>query len=215
MFERYTEKARQVIVLSQDEARALGHNYIGTEHLLLGLLREEDGVAHRVLVGLKVDLATVRSQVERIIGHGTDVTTGQVPFTPRANKVLELSLREALSLGHNYVGAEHILLGLVRENEGVAARILLDFDANAEKIRNEIIRTLSPRRAKAPAQPTVPTLLSLAERLIAAGEAVRECAHARTDDCRQCAGNLTQITGAVFNALHSRVVDADTHPDSP
>jgi ATP-dependent Clp protease ATP-binding subunit ClpC len=143
LFERFTERARQVVVLAQDEARALKHNYIGTEHILLGLLREEEGLAARVLESLDITVEEVRAQVARIVGQGDEVTTGQIPFTPRAKKVLELALREALSLGHNYIGTEHILLGLVRENEGVAARILLDFDADAEKIRNEIIRMLS------------------------------------------------------------------------
>jgi ATP-dependent Clp protease ATP-binding subunit ClpC len=143
MFERFTERARQVIVLAQDEARTLKHNYIGTEHVLLGLLREEQGLAARALEGLDITVERVRAQVVRIVGSGEEVTTGQIPFTPRAKKVLELALREALSLGHNYIGTEHILLGLVRENEGVAARILLDFDADSEKIRNEVVRMLS------------------------------------------------------------------------
>src|SRR3954449_1967840 len=150
MFERFTERARQVVVLAQEEARTLKHNYIGTEHILLGLLREEEGLAARVLESLDITVERVRAQVVRIVGQGDEVTTGQIPFTPRAKKVLELALREALSLGHNYIGTEHILLGLVRENEGVAARILLDFDADAEKIRNEIIRMLSgPGRRQA------------------------------------------------------------------
>ena len=143
MFERFTERARQVVVLAQEEARALKHNYIGTEHLLLGLLREEEGVAARVLDGLEVSVEEVRAAVVRIVGSGEESPQGQIPFTPRAKKVLELALREALSLGHNYIGTEHILLGLVREDEGVAARILLDLDAEPEKIRNEVMRTLS------------------------------------------------------------------------
>src|SRR5256714_13001337 len=143
MFERFTERARQVVVLAQEEARILKHNYIGTEHILLGLLREEEGLAARVLESLDITVERVRAQVVRIVGSGEEVTSGQIPFTPRAKKVLEPALREALSLGHNYIGTELILLGLVRENEGVAARILLDFDADAEKIRNEIIRMLS------------------------------------------------------------------------
>ncbi|HXQ88646.1 MAG TPA: ATP-dependent Clp protease ATP-binding subunit [Solirubrobacterales bacterium] len=143
MFERFTERARQVVVLAQEEARTLKHNYIGTEHILLGLLREEEGLAARVLESLVITVERVRSQVVRIVGSGEEVTSGQIPFTPRAKKVLELALREALSLGHNYIGTEHILLGLVRENEGVAARILLDFDADSDKIRNEVIRMLS------------------------------------------------------------------------
>src|SRR5437773_2883516 len=143
MFERFTERARQVVVLAQEEARTLKHNYIGTEHILLGLRREEEGLAARVLESLDITVERVRAQVVRIVGSGEEVTSGQIPFTPRAKKVLELALREALSLGHNYIGTEHILLGLVRENEGVAARILLDFDADSEKIRNEVIRMLS------------------------------------------------------------------------
>ncbi len=143
MFERFTERARQVVVLAQEEARTLKHNYIGTEHILLGLLREQEGLAARVLESLELTAERVRALVVRIVGSGEEVTSGQIPFTPRAKKVLELSLREALSLGHDYIGTEHILLGLVRENEGVAARILLDFDAGPEKIRGELLRMLS------------------------------------------------------------------------
>jgi ATP-dependent Clp protease ATP-binding subunit ClpC len=140
VFERFTERARQVVVLAQEEARALKHDYIGTEHLLLGLLREEDGLAARVLESLGVAIEDVRAQVARMVGQGKKAATGQIPFTPRAKNVLELSLREAISLGQNYIGTEHILLGLLREGEGVAAHILLDFGAGAEKIRNEIGR---------------------------------------------------------------------------
>ncbi len=143
MFERFTERARQVVVLAQEEARELKHNYIGTEHLLLGLLREGDGVAARVLSGLEVSLEDVRGEIMRIVGEGEHEAQGQIPFTPRAKKVLELALREALSLGHNYIGTEHILLGLVRESEGVAARILNDLDADADRIRQEVMRVLS------------------------------------------------------------------------
>ena len=142
MFERFTERARQVVVLAQDEARHLKHNYIGTEHLLLGLLREDEGLAARVLESLHVTLEEARAQVARIVGTGDEVASGQIAFTPRAKKVLELSLREARALRHNYIGTEHILLGIVRENEGVAARILLDFDADAEKIREAVFRML-------------------------------------------------------------------------
>jgi ATP-dependent Clp protease ATP-binding subunit ClpC len=143
VFERFTERARQVVVLAQDEARSLRHNYIGTEHLLLGLLREEEGLAARVLDSLDVTLEEVRAQVARIVGQGDEVATGQIPFTPRAKRVLELSLREALELGHNYIGTEHVLLGLIRENEGVAARILLDFDADDVLIRGQLMRLLA------------------------------------------------------------------------
>ena len=143
MFERFTRASPPGGRPRQEEARTLKHNYIGTEHILLGLLREEEGLAARVLESLDITVERVRAQVVRIVGSGEEVTSGQIPFTPRAKKVLELALREALSLGHNYIGTEHILLGLVRENEGVAARILLDFDADSEKIRNEVIRMLS------------------------------------------------------------------------
>jgi ATP-dependent Clp protease ATP-binding subunit ClpC len=148
VFERFTKRGRQVVVLAQEEARGFRHNYIGTEHILLGLLREEEGLAARVLESLSVTVEEVRAQVARMVGQGDEVTTGQIPFTPRAKKVLELSLREALSLGHDYIGTEHILLALARENEGVAARILLDFDADAEKLRNEIIRLLGDQAVR-------------------------------------------------------------------
>jgi ATP-dependent Clp protease ATP-binding subunit ClpC len=156
VFERFTERSRQVVVLAQDEARRLKHNYIGTEHILLGLLREEEGLAARVLESVNVTADQVRGEVARIVGEGDEVTTGQIPFTPRTKKVLELSLREALGLGHNYIGTEHILLGIVRENEGVAARILLDSGADAEKIRNEVIRMLSSPVGTMPPSEPVP-----------------------------------------------------------
>jgi ATP-dependent Clp protease ATP-binding subunit ClpC len=143
VFERFTERARQVVVLAQDEARALRHDYIGTEHLLLGLLREEEGLAARALESLGVTLEDARGQIARVVGIGDEPATGQVPFTPRAKRALELSLREALSLGHNYIGTEHLLLGLVREQEGVAARVLLELGVSGERVRSEIIRTLS------------------------------------------------------------------------
>ncbi|MCE5252654.1 MAG: ATP-dependent Clp protease ATP-binding subunit [Actinomycetia bacterium] len=157
MFERFTERARQVIVLAQEEARNLRHNYIGTEHLLLGLLRESDGVAARVLSALEVTLEEVRVEVARIVGEGDNESQGQIPFTPRAKKVLELALREALSLGHNYIGTEHILLGLVRESEGVAARILSDLDVDPDRVRQEVMHMLSApsrRTARGAAPPS-------------------------------------------------------------
>jgi len=142
VFERFTERARQVIVLAQEEARLLRHNYIGTEHILLGLLREREGLAASVLESLGITIERVRPQIVRIVGSGEEVTSGQIPFTPRAKKVLELALREALSLGHNHIGSEHLLLALMRENEGVAVRVLLDNDVDAEQIRNAVLRTL-------------------------------------------------------------------------
>ncbi len=135
----------------------LRHAHIGTEHILLGLLREEEGIAACALGHLDITVEPVRAQVARIIGSGDEVTPGQIPITPRAKEVLQLAGREALWLSHNYVGTEHILLGLVRENEGVANRILLDLDADDEKIRNEVIRMLSgPRRSYTPAHPQRP-----------------------------------------------------------
>jgi ATP-dependent Clp protease ATP-binding subunit ClpC len=142
VFERFTERARQVVVLAQDEARLLKHNYIGTEHILLGLLREEEGLAARVLESLEITIEEVRGAVAQLIGQGDEVTMGQIPFTPRAKKVLEFSLKEALAMNHNYIGTEHVLLGLVRENEGVASRILAQLDAPAEVVRNEVGRML-------------------------------------------------------------------------
>jgi len=143
MFERFTEKARRVVVLAQEEARKLNQNYIGTEHLLLGLIREEDGIAAKALESLSISLEDVHLQVEELIGRGTYVPTGHIPFTPRAKKVLELSLREALQLGHNYIGTEHILLGLIREGEGVAAQVLLALGADLDKVRSAVIQLLS------------------------------------------------------------------------
>jgi ATP-dependent Clp protease ATP-binding subunit ClpC len=148
MFERFTERARKVVVLAQEEARHFNHNYIGTEHLLLGLLREDEGVAARALAALGVTLDEVREQVESIVGYGEEGTGAQAPFTPRSKKVLELALREALQLGHNYIGTEHILLGLVRESEGVAARVLSNLDVDPDKVRREVVRMLGGGRGR-------------------------------------------------------------------
>ncbi|MDQ3999422.1 MAG: ATP-dependent Clp protease ATP-binding subunit, partial [Actinomycetota bacterium] len=148
MFERFTERARKVVVLAQEEARHFNHNYIGTEHLLLGLLREDEGVAARALGSLNVTLDEVREQVESIVGYGEEGSGGQAPFTPRSKKVLELALREALQLGHNYIGTEHILLGLVRESEGVAARVLSNLGVDPDKVRREVVRMLGGERSQ-------------------------------------------------------------------
>ena len=152
MFERFTEKARRVVVYAQEEARMLNQNYIGTEHLLLGLIREQDGIAAKALESLNISLEDVHAQVEDLIGRGTFVPTGHIPFTPRAKKVLELSLREALQLGHSYIGTEHILLGLIREGEGVAAQVLLNLGADLEKVRSAVIQLLSGHYGK-PTEP--------------------------------------------------------------
>jgi ATP-dependent Clp protease ATP-binding subunit ClpC len=143
MFERFTDRARRVVVLAQEEARMLNHNYIGTEHILLGLIHEGEGVAAKALESLGISLEAVRQQVEEIIGQGQQAPSGHIPFTPRAKKVLELSLREALELGHNYIGTEHILLGLLREGEGVAAQILVRLGADRDRVREQVIQLLS------------------------------------------------------------------------
>src|SRR5213080_183698 len=143
MFERFTDRARRVVVHAQEEARMLNHNYIGTEHLLLGLIHEGEGVAAKALESMNISLEGVRQQVEEIIGQGQAAPTGHIPFTPRAKKVLELSLREALQLGHNYIGTEHILLGLIREGEGVAAQVLQKLGADLNRVRQQVIQLLS------------------------------------------------------------------------
>jgi Clp amino terminal domain, pathogenicity island component len=143
MFERFTDRARRVVVLAQEEARHLDHNYIGTEHILLGLIHESEGVAARALTELGISLEAVRSEVVEIVGHGAEAPTGHIPFTPRAKKVLELSLREAMSLGHNYIGTEHILLGLIREGEGVAAQVLVKEGGSLDRVRQQVIQLLA------------------------------------------------------------------------
>ena len=143
MFERFTDRARRVVVLAQEEARMLNHNYIGTEHILLGLIHEGEGVAAKALESMNISLQAVRDQVQEIIGKGQTAPAGHIPFTPRAKKVLELSLREALQLGHNYIGTEHILLGLIREGEGVAAQVLQKLGADLNRVRQQVIQLLS------------------------------------------------------------------------
>ncbi|MEU4428596.1 Clp protease N-terminal domain-containing protein, partial [Actinoplanes sp. NPDC024001] len=153
MFERFTDRARRVVVLAQEEARMLNHNYIGTEHVLLGLIHEGEGVAAKALESLGISLEGVRQQVEEIIGQGQQAPSGHIPFTPRAKKVLELSLREALQLGHNYIGTEHILLGLIREGEGVAAQVLVKLGADLNRVRQQVIQLLSGYPGKEPPVP--------------------------------------------------------------
>src|SRR5471030_1230931 len=143
VFERFTDRARRVLVLAQEEARLLNHSFIGTEHILLGLIHEGEGVAAKALESLGVSLEAVREKVEETIGLAGTAPTGSPPFTPRAKKVLELSLREALQLGHNYIGTEHMLLGLVREGEGVAAQVLVSLGADLARVRQQVIQLLS------------------------------------------------------------------------
>jgi ATP-dependent Clp protease ATP-binding subunit ClpC len=152
VFERFTDRARRVVVLAQEEARMLNHNYIGTEHILLGLVREGEGVAARSLESMGISLDQVRKDVEEAIGQGPSAPAGHIPFTPRAKKVLELSLREALQLGHNYIGTEHILLGLVREGEGVGAQVLQKLGADLNRVRQQVLELLTGYTGEGEAQ---------------------------------------------------------------
>jgi ATP-dependent Clp protease ATP-binding subunit ClpA len=177
MFERFTDRARRVVVLAQEEARLLNHNYIGTEHLLLGLIHEQQGVAAKALESLGVSLEAVRAQVEEIIGQGQRAPTGHIPFTPRAKKVLELSLRESKQLGHNYIGTEHILLGLVREGEGVAAQVLVKLGADLSRVRQQVVQLLSGSAGgpeAAAGTPLVPMGMPVPDELREAGEQLAE-----------------------------------------
>jgi ATP-dependent Clp protease ATP-binding subunit ClpC len=149
VFERFTDRARRSVVFAQEEARMLNHNYIGTEHILLGLLREDEGVAAKALTSLHISLEAVRRDVGEIVGRGPEFPKGHIPFTPRAKKVLELSLREALQLGHNYIGTEHILLGLIREGEDVAAQVLQKLGADLNRVRQTVVELLSASMAGA------------------------------------------------------------------
>ena len=148
MLERFTDRARRVVVLAQEEARTLNHNYIGTEHILLGLIHEGDGVGGKALESLGISLPTVRQEIEAIIGQGDQAPAEVIPFTPRAKKVLELSLRESIQLGHNYIGTEHILLGLIREGDGVAAQILVGSGVDLNRARQQVILLLTGRGGK-------------------------------------------------------------------
>jgi hypothetical protein len=150
MFERFTDRARRVIVLAQEEARMLSHNYIGTEHILLGLIHEGEGVAAKALESLEISLDAVRQQVEQIIGQGEHAPSGHIPFTPRAKRVLELTRREADELGHSYIGTEHILLGLIRQGDGVAAQVLVGLGADLNLVRQQVIQLLHGRQAQEP-----------------------------------------------------------------
>jgi ATP-dependent Clp protease ATP-binding subunit ClpC len=164
VFERFTEQARQVVVRAQDEAQELRHNYIGTEHLLLGVLQTDDG-AGRVLLSLGVTADRARADVARIVGEGDKPISGQIPFTPRAKKVLELSLREARALAHDYIGPEHILLGLVREDEGIASQILRERGANADRVRDAVADALSVPRGALDAPATSQRLIAVRPRI--------------------------------------------------
>jgi len=156
MFERFTDRARRVVVVAQEEARQLNHNYIGTEHILLALIREGEGVAAKALEAMGISLSAVQGLVIEIIGRGQQTPSGHIPFTPRAKKVLELSLREALQLGHNYIGTEHILLGLIREGEGVAANVLIRIGADLNRVREQVVQQLHGYELRGAGQPPDP-----------------------------------------------------------
>jgi len=212
MFERFTTRARNAVVLAQEEARRLDHNYIGTEHVLLGLLREPDGVASRALRRLGISLETVRSSVEQIIGRGGErPPEGHIPFTPRAKKVLELSLREALQLGHNYIGTEHILLGLIREGEGMAAQILVQRGAGLERVRKAVMEELG--RVGATAEATAVDRTPAADEILTAAQEISGPAPmgshhllealARADD--SLAAKALQALGVDADALAAKI----------
>jgi ATP-dependent Clp protease ATP-binding subunit ClpC len=193
VFERFTDRARRVVVLAQEEARLVNHNYIGTEHLLLGLLREEEGVAAKALSSMDISLDDVRRQIEEIIGRGETLPTGHIPFTPRAKKVLELSLRESIQLGHNYIGTEHLLLGLVREGEGVAAQVLVKQGASLDAVRGAVLKLLETMRE------TPPEVRAAAERVIESqGQATEEQPEVepgRWPVCPRCRKPLEETAG--------------------
>jgi ATP-dependent Clp protease ATP-binding subunit ClpA len=173
MFERFTDRARRVIVLAQEEARRLNHNYIGTEHLLLGLIHEGQGVAAKALESLGISLEAVRAQVKEIVGQGLRAPTGHIPFTPRAKKVMELSLREALQLGHNYLGTEHLLLGLLSEGEGVGAQVLTRLGADYARVREQVVGLL-PGEGEQAGPRTQPVRLTVPEDLLAYDEQIAQ-----------------------------------------
>jgi ATP-dependent Clp protease ATP-binding subunit ClpA len=190
MFERFTDRARRVIVLAQEEAAHLNHDYVGTEHLLLGLAHEGQGVAATALESLGIRLEALRSQVEEAIGRGQRAPSGHIPFTPRAKKVLELSLRESQQLGHNYIGTEHILLGLVREGEGVAAQVLVKLGADLARTRQQVIQLLSGYAGgpeEDPGTPPVPGDLGEVEEQLAQVRSQKEAAIDAQDFARAAA----------------------------
>ena len=215
MFERFTDRARRVVVLAQEEARLLNHNYIGTEHILLGLINEGDGVAAKALESLGISLGAARAEVEEVIGQGSVVSSGHIPFTPRSKKVLELSLREALQLGHNYIGTEHLLLGLIREGEGVAAQVLVKLGTNVSRVRQQVIQTLSgyartdePRRREARQTPAAVRARAEAEAL-APGERVgsHHLLLAVLHDERSLAAKVLKDLGVTSEAVEHRLAE--------
>ncbi len=204
MFERFTDRARRVVVLAREEARMLNHNYIGTEHLLLGLIHEGEGVAAKALGSLGISLEAVRQQVEEIIGQGQQAPSEHVPFTPRAKKVLELSLREALQLGHDYIGTEHLLLGLIREGEGVAAQVLVRLGADLNLVRQRAIQLIHAGASGEP-PPGVATGEVTAESVV-----FRVSGERRTGELQDTLTKMAQRIEAI-----ERVLGMTERPPSP
>ena len=189
MFEKFTDRARRAVVLAQEESRLLNHNHIGTEHILLGVIHEEEGVAARALVSLGVSLERARQQVESVIGAGQSPSVGHIPFTSRAKKVLELSLREALQLGHNYIGTEHLLLGLVREKEGVAAQVLMKAGVDLATVRRRVVEILEEEAGTEPGSAGTPREWELEEEAVGA-EARGVAGRFREPVCPRCKASL-------------------------
>jgi hypothetical protein len=212
VFEQFTDRARHAVVLSQEEARILKHNYIGTEHILLGLLREEDGIAARVLESFDMTVERVRAQVVEILGPGEAIASGQVPFTPRAKKVLELTLREALALGHDQIDTQHILLGLERENEGVAAKIMAGLDIDSGEIRAAVLRMIAGLGVRGRVERTPDSLerVGLSDPLLdGAGPALRALVDEIEErfDRPPDAGDLLVLLASVPDGLAARTLD--------
>ena len=202
MFERFTDRARRVVVLAQEEARMLNHNYIGTEHFLLGLAHEGEGIACQALEALGISLDTVRAQVHEVIGEGAEPAGGHIPFTPRAKKVLDLSLREALQLSHRYIGTEHILLGIIREGEGVAAQILVKLGADLNTVRQQVIELIARRPGE-----TTPRLPAEATPWVGAPRTATVRTPPDPDRMPLCPGCRESLTGS----LKYRVLEMTEH----
>ena len=224
MFEKFSNQGRRVIVLSQEEARLLNHDYIGTEHILLGLVHEDEGVAAKALESLGISLDDVRHEVEELVDQGGSRPSGHIPFTPRAKKVLELSLREALQLGHSYIGTEHILLGLVREGEGVACQALVKLGANLPTVRARVLQLVADGTVEGAAgrMPSLsPELVAVLDEARRAAEATGEAQvmpiHlflAAVEHPDGAAGRMLQVVGVDPEELRRQVLDeSDDAPD--
>jgi ATP-dependent Clp protease ATP-binding subunit ClpA len=223
MFERFTDRARRVVVLAQEEARMLNHDYIGTEHLLLGLIHEGEGVAATALGAMEIRLEAVRLQVEELTGRGHDAPSGHIPFTRRAKKVLELSLRESTQLGHRYIGTEHILLGLIREGEGVAAQVLVGLGADLNRVRQQVIQLVHGFQGDEPGASVAEVRFGgRRDRLDAIGEKIDTIADRLAaiegrlgiDPAAEEAGRLRREIERLEALLRSQGIDPEAEPPS-